>query len=144
MSASAPFLGRGWRFPPMFDAANAAVQMVEGEDNIRQSIDLLLNTARGSRALLPDFGSNLAQFAFRRADARTLEQLAAAVRFVLLHGEPRIVVQEIRPQLDTVGGLLKLEIHYQVTRTNTRHNHVYPFASLEGSHLGPVVQAGAG
>ncbi|SNS81212.1 MULTISPECIES: GPW/gp25 family protein [unclassified Azospirillum] len=142
MGHDAPFLGRGWRFPPSFNAADASVNMVAGEENIAQSLDLLLSTLRGSRALLPDFGSNLHQFVFRRSDSQMLEELASAARFILLHGEPRIVVEKLQAQHSADGSLLQLVISYHVTQTNTRHNHVYPFATLEGSNLAPPPRVG--
>ena len=134
----APFLGNGWSYPPVFDAPNASLRMVAGVANIGHSIDLLLSTLRGSRALLPEFGSNLGQFVFCRADAQTLTELAEAAHLVLLHGEPRIKVGEVRAQKNGDASVLVLNIAYQVTQTNTRHNHVYPFASLEGSNLAPL------
>lgn len=142
MDHNAPFLGRGWSFPPVFDSANAGLRMVAGTENIAQSLDLLLSTLRGSRALLPDFGNNLNQFVFRRSDAQMHEELASAARFILLHGEPRIVVEDIIAAASADGSLLQLEIRYRVARTNTRHNHVYPFATLEGSNLAPPPKAG--
>ncbi|MFY8093849.1 MAG: GPW/gp25 family protein [Niveispirillum sp.] len=142
MGHDAPFLGRGWTFPPVFNAADASLSMVAGVENIAQSLNLLLATLQGSRALLPDFGSNLNQFVFRRSDAQTLEELAEAARFILLHGEPRIVVEDVRSQASADGSLMQLVIAYRVTQTNTRHNHVYPFASLEGSNLAPPPKAG--
>lgn len=142
MGRDAPFLGRGWSFPPVFNAADASLSMVAGIENIAQSLNLLLATLRGSRALLPDFGSNLNQFVFRRSDTQTLEELADAARFILLHGEPRIVVEDVRPQASADGSLMQLAITYRITQTNTRHNHVYPFAALEGSNLAPPPRAG--
>lgn len=142
MDNDAPFLGRGWSFPPVFNAADASLRMVAGIDNIVQSLNLLLSTLQGSRALLPDFGSNLNQFVFRRSDAQTLEELAAAARFILLHGEPRIVVEDLHAEASADGSEIQLLIHYRVTQTNTRHNHVYPFAALEGSNLAPAPRAG--
>lgn len=144
MDQDAPFLGRGWSYPPVFDAANSGLRMVAGVDNISQSLDLLLSTLRGSRALLPEFGSNLNQFLFRRGDVQTLEELASAARFILLHGEPRIVVETIRPETSPDGSSVQLRIEYRVAKTNTRHNHVYPFAALEGSNLAPPLSGGAG
>jgi len=142
MSDNAPFLGRGWHFPLTFDVPTASVRMVAGSDNIAESIDLLLSTLRGSRALLPEFGSDLSQFVFRRANAQMLSELESAVRFILLHDEPRIVVDEVRVVPDADGSVLQIQIAYEISQTNTRHNHVFPFASLEGSHLAPAAQGG--
>jgi len=137
MDQDAPFLGNGWSFPPLFDSANTGLRMVAGRANIAQSIDILLTTMRGSRALMPEFGNNLERFVFRTANAQTLEELAESARLTLLHGEPRIVVEAVRPTKSADGSMLELTIVYRVAQTNTRHNHVYPFASLEGNNLAP-------
>lgn len=138
MTQDAHFLGRGWRFPVMFNLADASVCMTSGVENITESIDLLLSTLRGSRALLPEFGSQVSQFVHRRSDVQTLEALAAAVRFALLHGEPRIVVDTVRAEKSADGSRIDLVVVYRVSQTNTRHNHVYPFAGIEGSNLAPL------
>ena len=57
------FLGRGWAFPvtigPRGDVATA-----EAEEDIRQSVRLILETQRCERPMRPEFGAGLAEFAF--------------------------------------------------------------------------------
>jgi uncharacterized protein len=129
------FLGTGWSFPPAFDNASLQLQLSSGESNINQSIDLLLNTPKGSRSLLPDFGSALSRYTFRRLDATLQEQLIQSVKTTLLEGEPRITVERVDVTLTADGATADVLIAYQVRETNTRHNHVYPFSLLEGSNL---------
>lgn len=132
------FLGRGWSFPPVFNAPTFSLRMLAGVANIANSIDLLLATLRGSRALLPEFGSDLGRFVFCRADAQTMTELGEAARLVLLHGEPRIKVIDVSAEKNPDASVLVLNIVYEVVQANSRHNHVYPFASLEGSNLAPI------
>ena len=44
MASDAGFLGRGWAFPPRFDAGGAEVAMVSGHDDIAQCLTILLAT----------------------------------------------------------------------------------------------------
>ena len=44
MADDANFLGRGWSFPPAFTPGGAEVLTVSGEDDIEQSLGLLLVT----------------------------------------------------------------------------------------------------
>ena len=39
------FLGKGWSFPPTFERQGRALQMVDGEVDIRQSLEILLATS---------------------------------------------------------------------------------------------------
>jgi phage baseplate assembly protein W len=128
------FLGRGWAFPPAFDKATGTLQLSAGVANIQQSIDLVLKTPKGSRPLTPDFGSSLGRYLFRRIDATLREEIVQAVQSALLEGEPRIDVERVDVALAADGALADISVTYRVRSTNTRHNHVYPYARLEG-HL---------
>ena len=50
------FLGRGWKFPVQIDPATGRVGMSELEQDIKESIYILLATAPGERVMRPDFG----------------------------------------------------------------------------------------
>ena len=130
------FLGAGWAFPPTFDDSSLRLKLSAGEDNINQSIDVLLKTPRGSRALAPDFGSDLARHVFRRFDATVGEEIVQSVRTTLLNGEPRIDVEQVDVSSPD-GVLVFISVSYHVRTTNTRHNHVFPFSLNEGTNLEP-------
>jgi phage baseplate assembly protein W len=129
------FLGTGWSFPPVFDRASLQLQCTSGVANIAQSIELLLNTPRGSRALLPDFGCNLSQYVFRRLDAALQEEIVQSVTTTLLNDEPRIDVEKVEVSTSADGSTMLVQISYIARSTNSRHNHVIPFAMFEGSNL---------
>ncbi len=129
------FLGTGWSFPPAFDRANLQLQRTSGEANIAQSIELLLNTPKGSRCLLPDFGCNLSQYVFRRLTATLQEEIVQSVTTTLLNDEPRIDVEQVDVSASADGSIVQVQVSYVVRSTNSRHNHVIPFAMLEGTNL---------
>lgn len=130
------FLGQGWQFPPSFSTANKQVVMTESENNINQSIDLILNTQRGERSLSPDFGSNLRSYLFAIQDATLKGEIAQSVKFALLQNEPRILVEEVNVEFKSdPDGLVAVGVIYTIKTTNTRHNHVFPFSILEGTNL---------
>ena len=58
------FLGRGWSFPPVFTRGDSGVQMVDEEEDIKQSLEILLSTIKGERVMQPDFGANMQEFLF--------------------------------------------------------------------------------
>jgi phage baseplate assembly protein W len=132
------FLGTGWSFPPAFDNSNDRLQMSAGDNNITQSIDLVLQTPVGSRSLLPTFGCSLNQFIFRNIDGTARAQIIQSVEQTLLDCEPRISVESIEVfDIDVAegGAAIALNILYRIKQTNTRHNHVFPFSLIEGTLL---------
>ena len=129
------FLGRGWAFPPVFEKSSMRLLMTAGEDNVNQSIDLLLKTPRGSRSLKPAYGSDLFRFMFRRIDASLQQEIIESVKTTLLNNEPRIVVENVSVTLDDGGAMVAVTVDYIISRSNSRHNHVFPFSLLEGTNL---------
>ncbi|SMS01973.1 Gene 25-like lysozyme [Vibrio mangrovi] len=130
------FLGRGWKFPPEFSSATHQVVMNESEANINQSIDLILQAYRGERSLLPAYGGDLRSFLFRNRDATLKDEIAQSVRQTLLNDEPRIHVDQVEVMYMTASDeLVVIQVNYTIRKTNTRHNHVFPFSLLEGTNL---------
>lgn len=135
MHRSAPFLGRGWSFPPEFDDAGG-MRMVDGERDIHESLRILFTTLRGERVMRPEFGGGLERFVFARIDETAIALLVDAIRFAILHFEPRIRVEDV--QVDRTGALdgrVWLDVRYTVIETNTRSNIVFPYYLAEGTNL---------
>ena len=134
----ASFLGTGWSFPPSFAKANHQVNMTSANENIKQSIDLVLQTPCGSRSMMPEFGSRLHKCLFRPFDSSLEAEIKDAVESALLDFEPRIVVEKVfinpvHTQEYTVG--IEVRIDYRIKVTNSRDNHVYPFNLSEATDL---------
>jgi|SRR5271170_293314 len=121
------FLGRGWSFPIGLDR-RGDIFMSAGEDDIRQSIWIILATAPGERVMRPDFGCGLHELVFSLNDAATAGEIAYHVRDALIRWEPRIDVLNVdvtsRGQNEEV---LLINVHYRVRSTNNFFNLVYPF-----------------
>ena len=52
------FLGTGWAFPPEFHryGEQAGVKLVSEEEDIRESLGILLSTRPGERIMQPGYG----------------------------------------------------------------------------------------
>ena len=121
------FLGVGWQFEVAVDA-NGQIAMARHEESIRQSIWMILGTARGERLMRPDFGCGIHDLVFAINSAGTAGQVASLVRQALIRWEPRIDVLSVSAASDAADPtLLLIEIAYQVRTTNSRFNLVYPF-----------------
>lgn len=132
------FLGKGLGFPIAVDSQGDLVP-AEYEASVRQSILIILGTAKGERVMRPDFGCGIYDLVFEPQSASTAGKIAQAVEEALLRFEPRIDVMDVRVQSSTVqasGALVEaaanenallVNIAYQVRATNNVFNLVYPF-----------------
>ncbi|MFT6844605.1 MAG: phage baseplate assembly protein W [Flavobacteriales bacterium] len=130
------FLGKGWSFPPSFDQLNSEVVMVSKEEDIYQSLKIILSTTPGERIMRPKFGCDLNQFVYEERSESLFSRIKETIMDALIRFEPRIDVEAIFIELDhTNDGLLFITIDYFIRQTNSRQNMVYPFYMLEGNNL---------
>jgi phage baseplate assembly protein W len=124
---SKDFLGRGWSFPVAADAAGR-VRLSEYEEDVRESIHLILMTAKGERVMRPDFGSGLYDFVFASMSVTVMGSIQAAVKDALVQWEPRAQVLSVNVEADEGEiGRLNIDVEYRVRATNNRFNLVFPF-----------------
>ena len=123
---SKPFLGVGWGFPLTLDELGF-FNHAEYEESVRQSIWIILGTAKGERVMRPDFGCGIYDLLFAINSASTAGRVTQAIRQALLLFEPRIDVLDIQVQAAAGGELLLISIDYEVRATNNAFNLVYPF-----------------
>ena len=123
---SGEFLGVGWSFPVGLDE-NGQMAMAYYEESVRQAIWTILGTARGERAMRPDFGCGIHDLVFAVNSAGTAGQVASEVHQALLQWEPRIDVLDVQVNPGGSGQVLLIRIDYQVRATNNAFNLVYPF-----------------
>lgn len=110
--------------------------MVRGEEDIRQSLHILLTTEQGERLMREEFGCDLHRVLFDRLDTTTETYVQDLVETALLYYEPRIALEEVHLlPMQNDGNGLTLELTYTIKATNTRTNQVFPFYLLEGTDL---------
>jgi phage baseplate assembly protein W len=122
-----PIIGRGWCFPPMFDE-RGTIALTHDEDEIEQSIHIILSTAPGQRVMRPEFGCRVHELVFAPNNATTAGLARRYVREALGRWEPRIEVQRV----DVVGhqqdaACLFITVEYRVSDRHNRRSLVYPF-----------------
>ncbi len=134
MAANDDFLGRGWGFPPQFNKATGGVEMVSDEEDIRQSLKILLNTTPGERTMLPQYGCNMREFLFQDIDTSLQNYMKNVVSNAILQYESRIQLNDLVVNTNEAeDGIVMLDITYTVRATNNRNNVVYPFYLNEGT-----------
>ncbi len=131
------FLGRGLKFPLQVDPKTGRIAMSEYEENIQESVGIILRTSQGERVMRPEFGATTLDYVFAPASGSLANTIAYELRQVLLEQEPRIRDVEIQTRgPDRQTGALEVSVSYTVRSTNNRYNHVYPFYVTEGSEGG--------
>lgn len=121
------FLGVGWTLPVQLDE-NRQIQVAKYEETVRQSIWMILSTAKGERVMRPDFGCDIHDKVFSPNSLGTVGQIVSDVRDALIEWEPRIDVLDV----DTIPdrnqpNVILIQVNYQVRTTNNIFNLVYPF-----------------
>jgi phage baseplate assembly protein W len=128
------FLGRGWSFPPLFSLAQKGVVMAADEEDIRQSLRILLSTALGERVMQPKYGCNLNDLLFEPLNTTVRTYIRGLVKQAILIYEPRIQLNDVSIEmLDEPSGRVDLVVDYTVRTTNSRYNLVYPFYREEAA-----------
>lgn len=133
MDEQKDFLGRGWAMPVDIDPYTGLIAMAEYEEDIRQSIRIILETAKGERVMRPDFGCGIHDLVFEAVDTTTLQRIRSEVEEALRRYEARVDVLEVVVDEDaTSEGKLLVQVEYNVRRTNQLGNLVFPFHYREG------------
>jgi phage baseplate assembly protein W len=129
------FLGRGWSFPPVFTRGDHGVQMVDEEEDIKQSLIILLSTIKGERLMQPDYGANMEDLLFEPLTVSFAQRMSGQIERAILFFEPRIKTDDISYNQDNENGLVEIRIDYTVVATNNRRNIVYPYYLNEGTDI---------
>ncbi|QCC51228.1 GPW/gp25 family protein [Halapricum salinum] len=125
------FLGEGWAFPVDTDS-RGDIEVSAAEDDIRESIRIILGTAKGERLMRPEFGCDIHDHVFSAVTPATLNLIESSVREALVRWEPRIDVESIDADTAENPNEVLIEIEYRVRTTNSLSNMVYPFYITEG------------
>jgi phage baseplate assembly protein W len=129
----ADFRGTGWRFPIAPDTGGG-LGYVSLDDNVAQSVELLLETVAGERTMRPEFGTTAPRLLFEADSEQNLFQLEQAVGDALRRWEPRVEVERVSAEPDPAhDGHVTVIVQYRILRTNTRRNLVFPFYLLVGT-----------
>ena len=132
------FLGKGWGFPPTFQRGGAGVVTVKEEEDIRQSLEIILSTEPGERVMRPDFGCNMQAMVFEPINTSLITYMRDKIEKALLYHEPRIDLKRVEINTaEVLEGVVLIEIDYVIRTTNSRQNYVYPFYINEGTDLKP-------
>lgn len=106
--------------------------MVSDEEDIQQSLQILLTTRHGERVMQPEYGCNLDVLLFEPVNTTLVTFVKDLIEKAILYHEPRIDLKTIAIKTDQIlEGLLLIELEYVIRSTNSRYNYVFPFYLTE-------------
>jgi uncharacterized protein len=121
------FRGAGVRFP-FLPAEDGSLNWIDTDDNVLQSVRLLLSTVSSERVMRPDFGTGVAQLLFEGDSEQNLQQLERTVRDAITRWEPRVEVEGSSSALvEGDDGVVQVSVALRILRTGSLRNLVFPF-----------------
>lgn len=125
--AKSKIIGSGFSFPMQIDALGGT-EMTSDDENIRQSMMLILGTAPGERMKRPTYGCAIHDILFEPNTAITAAKIEYEVKRALMEFEPRVADIEVVAEPDSAEqSRMNVTISYTIRKTNTKSNLVYPF-----------------
>ena len=120
-------LGKGLRFPVSINL-NGGVSTSAYEENVRQSIFIILGTAPGERVNRPTFGCRIHDLMFAPNNDITAARAEVYCEEAIYKFEPRIekLVVSALPHAEQPNRL-DIRIEYVIAGKNDKRNLVFPF-----------------
>jgi len=126
------FRGIGWRFP-IVPQAGGGLGYVGLDDNVHQSVKLLLQTTAGERLMRPEFGVTVPDLVFEADSDQRLFQLEQELLDIVQRWEPRVEVDRLTAErVQGTDNTVEVKIYYRVRRTNSPRTEVFPFYLATG------------
>lgn len=133
MATSNSFLGTGWKFPLQFTKASGTVELLSDEDDIQNSLQVLLSTRVGERIMQPSYGCNMDVLLFEAINESLITYVKDLVFTAIYYYEPRINPENVTVEATGEEGMVMVNVEYTIRTTNSRHNLVFPFYLDEGN-----------
>lgn len=135
MNEQNSILGRGWAFPVRFKKGSNTADLSQEEQDIRESLIILLTTTLGERVMRPDYGANVENLLFEEINVTTASIITNRLKRAILFHEPRIRANNIDLVPDVANGFIEATVEYTIIATNSRTNLVFPYYLDEGTNI---------
>lgn len=122
-----PYLGVGMKFPPQVNPATGRIVTADEEMSVKESVYLILMTAKTERLVRPNFGSNINEYTFMDIGATRTNILRREIMSLILEQEPRISEVNVEVEDQTVMGRVIININYMIAGSHTMESLVFPY-----------------
>ena len=98
---------KGWKFPVQVDKENGRIKTVEDNENIKQSVRMILETRPNERKVVPRFGADLRPYMFETINPGVISSLEGEVESSVKRWESHVMDMNvsIRSETGTVSYL---------------------------------------
>ncbi len=117
-------------------SVQTSIMMVSEEEDIKESLIILLSTRMRERVMRSKYGCNLDVLLFESMTVTFLTFVREHVRESIVQYEPRIDLKEVI--MDTsqyFNGIIYIKVDYVISSVNKRDNIVFPFYLKEGTDV---------
>jgi len=109
----------GWKFPVKSDLTTGRIMSSSYEDDIRESIRIIIMTKKGERMMRPDFGCNIHKYMFDILDVTTIRQIELEIEESIRKWEYRIDDLKVQVEESTeYSGTLKINVSYSTLESS--------------------------
>lgn len=109
--------GQGLSFPPRV-GADGRLAWSAGEDNVRESIRIILMTEPGERLMREEFGCGLRQYLFEPNTVATRQLIRERIVRTIARWEPRVSVDDVTVEPDdTNPRLIAVNVFFRLVAT---------------------------
>jgi Bacteriophage baseplate protein W len=143
MANDRDFLGKGLRFPVSINL-NGGVSSSALEENVRQSIFVILGTAPGERINRPEFGCRIHDLMFAPNTDITAARAEVYCEEAIYKFEPRVDSVLVKAQANPDHpNRLDVRIEYVIAGKNDKRNLVFPFYLRHEDEEGAIASNGS-
>jgi uncharacterized protein len=117
---------RGWKFPVMIDKSTGRILMSEDEEDVHESIMIIIKTIRGERVMRKGFGSNVNRYVFEHSDSSTLTLIEEEIMRAIVNWEPRVFNVMVRASNDKENPeKIFVWLNYEVRKNDRRYEKTF-------------------
>lgn len=98
-------------------ASNGDLSTKINKEAIKQSVRMIIETARGSRIFLPSYGARIKSFLFEPFDEYTATRIGEELRESIENYEKRVSLLDINVGMDMSTTTYNIEVAYQIINT---------------------------
>lgn len=98
-------------------ASNGDLSVSINKEAIKQSVRMIIETARGTRIFLPSYGARIRSFLFEPFDEYTAKRIGEELRESLENYEKRISLLDINVGMDLHKITYNIQVVYQIINT---------------------------
>ncbi len=81
---------KGWKFPVQVDKSTGRIMTVEDNENVKQSVNIILMTGKYERKIFPTFGTDMRSYMFEVVDQNFISMIRSTITGSLKKWESHI------------------------------------------------------